>query len=382
MSSKKPMPPAKLPVYARRSPAGSPKNPQNVLDTEPNGTRDWKRVLHCVLAIHNPEHSKLLKTVSQKTMLDRERFYFKFWDDLRFNTTFKDADPRVLTNRQVQAVANLWAERKLSVATVHNYLSFLRTYAAWIGRPGMVRDVATYFGADSHYIHRERTAKVDRSWIARCVEVEAKIREVTAYDPWVGMQLELCYRFGLRAKEARHFRPHVAVISRELANPRDAQHFPDCKQFLRVRYGTKGGRPRDIPVKTPEQEELIERALRSVAPGHYVGAPGRTAVQNANRFYNVLRRFEITKAALGVTAHGLRHQHANDRYEELSGEPSPVRGGAGAGDADGAARMAVSSELGHGRIEITDAYLGQSAVMRSKGRNAPPPKEPGDPVCA
>ena len=373
MSSKKPMPPAKLPVYARRSPAGSPKNPQNVLDTEPNGTRDWKRVLHCVLAIHNPEHSKLLKTVSQKTMLDRERFYFKFWDDLRFNTTFKDADPRVLTNRQVQAVANLWAERKLSVATVHNYLSFLRTYAAWIGRPGMVRDVATYFGADSHYVHRERTAKVDRSWIARCVEVEAKIREVTAYDPWVGMQLELCYRFGLRAKEARHFRPHVAVISRELANPRDAQHFPDCKQFLRVRYGTKGGRPRDIPVKTPEQQELIERALQSVAPGHYVGAPGRTAVQNANRFYNVLRRFEITKAALGVTAHGLRHQHANDRYEELAGEPSPVRGGAGAGDADGAARMAVSSELGHGRIAITDAYLGQSAVMRCKGR------KPSDP---
>lgn len=363
MSSKKPMPPAKLPVYARRSPAGSPKNPQNVLDTEPNGTRDWKRVLHCVLAIHNPEHSKLLKTVSQKTMLDRERFYFKFWDDLRFNTTFKDADPRVLTNRQVQAVANLWAERKLSVATVHNYLSFLRTYAAWIGRPGMVRDVATYFGTDSHYVHRERTAKADRSWIARCVEVEAKIREVTAYDPWVGMQLELCYRFGLRAKEARHFRPHVAVISRELANPRDAQHFPDCKQFLRVRYGTKGGRPRDIPVKTPEQEELIERTLRSVAPGHYVGAPGRTAVQNANRFYNVLRRFEITKAALGVTAHGLRHQHANDRYEELAGEPSPVRGGAGVGDADGAARMAVSSELGHGRIEITDAYLGKSLAQ-------------------
>lgn len=363
MSSKKPMPPAKLPVYARRSPAGSPKNPQNVLDTEPNGTRDWKRVLHCVLAIHNPEHSKLLKTVSQKTMLDRERFYFKFWDDLRFNTTFKDADPRVLTNRQVQAVANLWAERKLSVATVHNYLSFLRTYAAWIGRPGMVRDVATYFGADSHYVHRERTAKVDRSWIARCVEVEAKIREVTAYDPWVGMQLELCYRFGLRAKEARHFRPHVAVISRELANPRDAQHFPDCKQFLRVRYGTKGGRPRDIPVKTPEQQELIERALQSVAPGHYVGAPGRTAVQNANRFYNVLRRFKITKAALGVTAHGLRHQHANDRYEELAGEPSPVRGGAGVGEADEAARMAVSSELGHGRIAITDAYLGKSLAQ-------------------
>ena len=158
------------------------------------------RVLHCVLVIHNQEHSKLIKTVSQKTMLDRERFYFKFWDDLRFNTTFREADPRILTNRQVQAVARLWAERKLSVATVHNYLSFLRTYAAWIGRPGMVRDVATYFGDDSHYVHRDRTANFDRSWIARSVEVEAKIAEVTAYDPWVGIQLELCYHFGLRAR--------------------------------------------------------------------------------------------------------------------------------------------------------------------------------------
>ena len=54
---------------------------------------------------------------------------------------------------------------KLSVATVHNYLSFLRTYAAWIGRPGMVRDVATYFGDDSHYVHRDRTAKIGRAHV-------------------------------------------------------------------------------------------------------------------------------------------------------------------------------------------------------------------------
>ncbi len=127
-----------------------------------------------------------------------------------------------------------------------------------------------------------------------------------------------------------------------------------------MRYGTKGGRPRGIPVQTPEQDALLQRDLQSVAPGQYVGAPGRTATQNANRFYNVLRRFGITKAALGVTAHGLRHQHANDRYEELTGEPSPVRGGAGNGEGDATARLAVASELGHGRIAISDAYLGKS----------------------
>ena len=362
MSTKKP----KKQRHIGREVLGSESDPDAVLASLPIGTSDWIRVLGAILKKHNFKHSKKHKGVGFKTMLDRQRFYASFFRELRRHTPYHNVDPRQLANRHIEAVLARWLDRKLATATIHNYLSFLRTYAAWIGRPGMVRDVATYFGDDSHYVHRDRTANFDRSWIARSVEVEAKIAEVTAYDPWVGIQLELCYHFGLRAKEARHFRPHMAVITRDEANPRDAQHFPDCERFLRVRYGTKGGRPRDIPVQTPEQEALLKRALQSVAPGQYVGAPGRTTTQNANRFYNVLRRFGITKAALGVTAHGLRHQHANDRYEELTGEPSPVRGGSGDGGEDATARLAIASELGHGRIAISDAYLGSSAVMRRK----------------
>lgn len=354
--------------YARRAPSGSPADPRLILDTVPRGTRDWKPVLDAILRLHNAEHARLHKVVSHKTMLDRERFYFKFWQDLRFNTPFKDADPRALKHRQVAAATKLWEERRLSVATVHNYLSFLRTYSTWIGRPGLVRDVATYFGQDSHYVHRVRSAREDRSWIARGIDVEAKLEQVRAYDHWVGLQLELCYRFGLRGKEARHFRPHHAVIPRESANPRDAEHFPGCERFLRVRYGTKGGRPRDVPVHTREQFDLVERLLREVAPGHYVGQPGRTWKQNMNRFYNTLYKFGITQASLGVTAHGLRHQHANDRYEELTGTPSPVRGGTATTDADRPARLAIASELGHGRPEVASAYLGRSlAHARAEG---------------
>jgi integrase len=353
--------------HARRSPAGSRSEPRTIIDSAPKGTRDWKRVLDAIVRLHNSEHARLYKVVSHKTMADRERFYFKFWQDLRSSTPFRTADPRHLKHRHVVAVTKLWVERKLAVATVHNYLSFLRTYATWIGRPGLVRDVATYFGEDSHYVVRERSAREDRSWSPKGVDVEARIAEVGAYDPWVGLQLELCYRFGLRAKEARHFRPHEAVIAREVANPRDAEHFPDCERFVRLRHGTKGGRPRDVPVITPQQRDLIERALREVAPGHYVGHPNRTWKQNMNRFYNTMARFGITRAALGVTAHGLRHQHANDRYEELAGETSPVRGGTGNGEADRAARLAVAAELGHSRRAVTNCYLGQSAVMRSKG---------------
>jgi integrase len=370
-------------VYHPRPSTGAATDPQTIIDNAPKGTRDWKRVLDAVLRLHNRQHAKVIKVVADKTTLDRERFFFKFWDDLRFNTRFHDADPRYLTNRQVLAVTQLWAQRGLSVATVHNYLSFLRTYAAWIKRPGLVRDVAYYFGEGSHYVRRDRTARADRSWIARSVDVESKLADVRAYDPWVGLQLEICYRFGLRAKEARHFRPHEAVKSRDEAFPRDAVHFPDCERFLRVHRGTKGGRPRDIPLQTPEQIELIDRLLKIVAKGNYVGEPGRTATQNANRFYNTLRRFGITKAALGVTAHGLRHQHTNDRYEELTGEPSPVRGGRSEAANKRTARLAIAHELGHGRLEVCSAYLGQSVVMRSK-RSActDPPAESDGSHCA
>ena len=73
----------------------------------------------------------------------------------------------------------------------------------------------------------------------------------------------------------------------------------------------------------------------------------------------ILRRFGITRGELGVTAHGLRHQYANDRYAMLTGAPAPVRGGPAIDPAaDDAARLAVAQELGHARKEIASAYLG------------------------
>ena len=44
--------------------------------------------------------------------------------------------------------------------------------------------------------------------------------------------------------------------------------------------------------------------------------------------------------------------------------------------------MYRAKESGRNRLQLAKAYLGQSAVMRSKARKAPPPQEPGDSVCA
>jgi hypothetical protein len=75
--------------------------------------------------------------------------------------------------------------------------------------------------------------------------------------------------------------------------------------------------------------------------------------------------------------HGERHAYAQNRYMALVGAPCPVAAGVRHGAAhhrhlagalgvgvdearrlDRAARLQVAEELGHGRIGITNAYLG------------------------
>jgi integrase len=92
------------------------------------------------------------------------------------------------------------------------------------------------------------------------------------------------------------------------------------------------------------------------------------------RLRYVMERFGITRAALGVVPHGLRHQGAAEDFERLTGAAPPVAGGPAVdADLDRRARLEISSRLGHGRVQIVSAYLGSSAVMRSK---AVKPSEP------
>ena len=223
----------------------------------------------------------------------------------------------------------------------------------------MVREPGYYLGPDSPHAHRRQIAEHDHSWTAREVDVQAKIAEVLAFDQWVGLQLELCYRFALRAKEARHFRPHESLIGRDEADLRDAAAFSEYAQFVRIERGTKGGRRRDVPVRTPEQLELLGRLRQLVAPGMYVGRPDLTALQSQWRFYNVIRKFGITKRMLGVVAHGLRHQRVNDDFEVDAGKPSPVR--SQEDDLDERARLRAARLLGHSRARIAGAYIGARA---------------------
>jgi integrase len=330
-------------------------------------------VLGAILALHNHHHSAKDKDVSIKTIFNRQRFLAAFYRELRHETRFRDADPRRLSNRHIFAMVQRWQQRYMETATIHNYLSMLRTLAGWTGKPGLVRPPEHYVGADSPHAHRHQDARQDQSWTAQGIDIEAKIAEVAAIDAYAGLQLELCYRFGMRPKEARHFRPHEAILPRADAATRDTDPFPEVAEFVRIEHGTKGGRVRDVPLVTPEQRDLIHRLKDIIPLDAYVGRPGYTAEQNNNHFYYVMRKTGISKQGLGVVAHGLRHQFANDAFEADSGAPSPVRGGHCDTDKDAVARERTARRLGHSRTRVATCYLGSSAVMRSKARKAPPP---------
>lgn len=351
-------------------------DPDAVLAALPIGADDTCRVLAALLAKHNHRHAAKDKGVSDKTMTLRGDFLFNFFRQLREKTRFRRIDPRELRSAHVTSMVSLWVQEGKSTGTIHVYLSYLRVFSEWIGKPGMVHSVEDYLGKSSRHAHRSQVAKVDHSWQASGVDAVAKIAEAAAIDSWVGLQLELMLHFGLRAKEAMFFRPTEAVRERESARQADAAEFPTATHFIRLRQGTKGGRVRDVPILTDAQRELLDRCQRAVPAGGFVGRQHHTPQQARDRFYWVLRRIGITKAGLGVVSHGLRHGYANDMYENIAGVPSPVRaangqavpasgdGGPVSTEAAQRARMATSRALGHGRERVTVCYLGTSLAMR------------------
>jgi integrase len=356
-----------------RPTAGAPTDPDIILASLPVGTPDYLRVLGAILKKYNHLHSTKHKGASFKTMLDRQRLYASFFRELRHHTPYHNLDPRQLANRHIEAMVKRWVARGLATATIHNYLSFLRSYGGWIGKPGMVREPQYYVGTELPHAHRSQVATFDHSWAAKSVDIEAKIAEVSAFDRWVGLQLELCARFGMRPKEARHFRPHGAVIPRAAAIARDTDAFPEHDTFLRISHGTKGGRPRDVPITSDAQRVLISRVTEAVAPGMYVGRPGCTSTQNSTRFYYVIRKFGISKDQLGVVAHGLSHQHANDEYANAAGGPSRVRGGTGRPALDVQARQRTARLLGHNRTGVVSCYIGSGLSTAGNGHFATQP---------
>lgn len=247
-----------------------------------------------------------------------------------------------LRGKHIEALTKDRHARGLSASTLQNSLSIFRTFAEWIGKAGMVRGVEHYLGCGM--AARSSIAREDKSWPGRGVDVAAKIAQVREKDARVALQLQLQLAFGLRAREAMQLRPHIA----------------DQGTYLSITHGTKGGRDRVEPIRTPEQRALLDLAKTFCATrSSSTSDPQRKLAEWKNHYYHVVRSCGITRKD-GITSHGLRHQYANERYRELTGSDSPVRGGVAVErETDRAAREVVAEELGHSREGVTTHYLGR-----------------------
>lgn len=343
--------------YTRRS--GPSK--RITVDRLPINPSNWINVLNAILWEHNERHATLVKNVSFKTMKERKEFYFRFFRELR-GIGYK-LDPRSLGTRHIQAGVNLWLSRDLSAGTMLNYLSYLRALGNWIRKPGLVRSPAFYV-PDAQRIRRSTVAISDKSWTAADVNAEELIAAISVYAPYVGVQLEVCMAFGLRVREAVMLQPHLAVVAAAQTNLPN----PEAEVYLHISRGSKGKRVRFIPIDSDRKRAALARAQAWVkGQESHLGDPAYPNLQrNKERFYRVMTTFGVTCKRLGITAHGLRHEYANDRYELFSGAVGPLRGGTAVDPlVDAEARLRVAQELGHARKQISSAYLG-SPVKNQK----------------
>ena len=300
----------------------------------------WKASLAAVLKAHN--NAKVDGSVASHATRDKRADVLYAGFKLLREKGYKLDTVHSFRGKHMEVLAKAWEERGLSPSTLQNNLSTFRIFAGWIGKAGMVERTDKYVspGAAS----RTSINAQDKSWTAAGVDVAAKLAEVAAKDARVGLQVALQAIFGLRAREAMQLRPHVA----------------DKGSYLALTVGTKGGRDRVVPIDTPEKRALIDRAKTFAASKlASTSDPARTLAQAKNHYYHVLRSCGITRAD-GITGHGLRHGYANDRYQQIAGQPSPVRGGTTPDpDTDQAARLEVAEELGHSRASVTTHYLGR-----------------------
>ena len=253
-------------------------------------------------------------------------------------------------------VLERWRGRDLAPSTMATYVSHLRTFVVWLQKGELLEIIDCYCAERPDLTRRRAATERDKSERGANVGFAEICQRATATgDEYFACQILLMRAFGLRAREAWAFRPHLSI---------------DSRGCVRVDWGTKGGRPRRLPVPlTPLQLEALDRSRALVRDRHGSMIPVDYSMKQwSGRFYRLCKRIGLTRAQLGATSHSLRHGALIELYEEASGETAPVRGGVRAPALparERAARSYVAEVAGHCRLQVASAYLGSRRVTRS-----------------
>ncbi|MGR7923261.1 integrase domain-containing protein (plasmid) [Zobellella denitrificans] len=192
---------------------------------------------------------------------------------------------------------------------------------------------------------------------SKTVSEQVHQRVTQTVEQRIGAMMDLQRTLGLRFEESAKINAGKALAQAEKSGE------------VVIKDGTKGGRARTVPITSSEQVAAL-RAAAAIQGSHRSMIPAGQSYANFRA--EAYKQIENT----GSTYHGQRHHYAQQRYQAIVGAPCPVVAGVphreqhqhlsralgvsveAARKIDHAARLQVSQELGHGRIVITNAYLG------------------------
>ncbi len=244
-----------------------------------------------------------------------------------------------LKQKHINKLVDTWQENQLSSGTIKNRLSALRRVTELSGRNEVVKKNTDYLISPRKYYSETSKAVHD-----------IDLDKIT--DPYVRASLELQKEFGLRREESIKFKPHQA----------------DEGLGIRLQGSwTKGGISRLVPITTPSQRECLNRIKLLVNKKESLIPKELTYRQQRERYDYLTHKSGFHKL------HGLRHAYAQYRYETITntlthgyGWKPPIAGGPTFSQLndyekhiDYQARLMISQELGHSRVEIVRSYCGK-----------------------
>lgn len=346
-------------------------------------TRGWTSQLSFMFQNVLERRSSRSGYISDKTGDNRRQILFLAFRQLREDGIYL----RYVTHLKGRHIAHLlqrWDREGLANGTIQERISHLRFFARLIHKAGMIHSKAKIAanGIAPSRVNREAVTKVDKSWSGKTVDIATLLHKADQHHVRLGLILRGIAGFGLRVKEAVCLLPHEA--------DKDNDSRPAKDQVLRIVHGTKGGRPRTVPINTPELRALVDEMKRVVQPDDSLSGKSRSLEAACKWYYRQMRKLGITKDQLGVTSHGLRHEYVHQRLAER-GVTAPVKAATADESNQGGSpiksrkevmevRRQVSNMVGHSRPSIITAYSGSFVRPPSPATEVGPiPTQPPHP---
>ncbi|BDB27116.1 integrase domain-containing protein [Cupriavidus sp. P-10] len=245
-----------------------------------------------------------------------------------------------LKPKHVEALVARWKASGIAASTMKNRMSHVRWWAEKVGKQNCVpRSNGELQIAKRRYVTN----------ISKALTIDDEYLQKIS-DERLRCSIELQFAFGLRREECLKFQAKYALSGRPL---------DEVSEIKLKSSWCKGGRSRIVPITDEHQRAVLARAIAFCGNG--------SMIPKHLRYIDQVRRYVRTVKKAGLSKlHGLRHQYAQRRYQQLTGWLAPAAGGPIAPqlspeqrNIDRVARLQVSSELGHNREEITAVYLGR-----------------------